>query len=102
MKQENKLDEEVLASFERDEWRSVDKLDEEKRRFANSAAAALEQGRSVNIRLTARDFADIAALAAAEGLPHESLIASVLHKYATGRLVEAPARDVRRRGKREG
>lgn len=60
----------------------------------------------MNIRLSSGDLSDIQAMALAEGVPYQTLIASLLHKYVTGRLVtgratarEKPAsRQVRRRG----
>jgi hypothetical protein len=53
----------------------------------------------VNIRLSALDLLDIQAKALEEGLPYQTLIASVLHKYVTGKLSEkvvAPADGGRR------
>lgn len=44
--------------------------------------------RRVNIRLSSADVRSIQALALREGIPHQTLIASVLHRYVTGRLVE--------------
>lgn len=43
---------------------------------------------SVNIRLSSGDLSDIQARALEEGMPYKTLIASVLHKYVTGRLTE--------------
>jgi predicted DNA binding CopG/RHH family protein len=42
----------------------------------------------INIRLSAGDLRDIQVKALQEGMPYQTLIASVLHKYATGRLAE--------------
>jgi predicted DNA binding CopG/RHH family protein len=43
----------------------------------------------VNIRISAMDLEGMQARAAEEGLPYQTLIASVLHKYASGRLVDS-------------
>jgi predicted DNA binding CopG/RHH family protein len=48
--------------------------------------------RRVNIRLSAGDLHDIQVKALEEGMPYQTLIASVLHKYVTGRLSERAAR----------
>jgi predicted DNA binding CopG/RHH family protein len=42
----------------------------------------------VNIRLSSGDLSDIQVKALEEGVPYQTLIASVLHKYVTGRLSE--------------
>jgi len=40
----------------------------------------------INIRLSSNDILNIKQIAAYEGLPYQTLIASVLHKYAAGHL----------------
>ncbi len=52
------------------------------------ASAALAKDKRVNIRISSRDLDDIQAKAAEEAIPYQTLMASVLHKYVTGRLVE--------------
>ena len=88
MDDENKLEEEILASFERDEWHSVPNLSQEIERYATYAEASLTKDKRVNIRISSRDLEDIQARAAEEGIPYQTLMASVLHKFVTGRLVE--------------
>lgn len=91
MNHERKLDEEILASFERDEWRSVPNVKEEIARYTSIASASLAKDKRVNIRISSRDLEDIQAKAAEEGIPYQTLMASILHKYVTGRLVETPS-----------
>ncbi|MDD2776572.1 MAG: hypothetical protein PHU06_11500 [Gallionella sp.] len=92
MDQEKLLEAEILASFERDEWQSVPDASGEVARFSAMAAGALVKDKRVNIRISSRDLEDIQAKAAEEAIPYQTLMASVLHKYVTGRLVETPAR----------
>ena len=92
MDKETKLEEEILASFERDEWQSVPRLKREFARYASYAEAALVKDKRVNIRISSRDLEDIQAKAAEEGLPYQTLMASVLHKFVTGRLTEPTPR----------
>jgi hypothetical protein len=47
--------------------------------------------RRVNIRLSSGDLSDIQVRALEEGVPYQTLIASVLHKYVAGRLAERDA-----------
>ncbi len=88
MDKETKLEEEILASFERGEWQPVPKTKSEIARFAAMASASLAKDKRVNIRISSRDLDDIQAKATEEAIPYQTLMASVLHKYFTGRLVE--------------
>ena len=78
---------EILAAYEKGELRSVATRDE-LARIREAARATAAKDRRVNIRLTSGDLADIQARALEEGIPYQTLIASVLHKYVSGRLVE--------------
>ncbi len=89
MNEETKLEEEILASFERGEWQCVPNLKAEMARFSSMASASLIKDKRVNIRISSRDLEDIQAKAAEEAIPYQTLMASVLHKFVTGRLVEA-------------
>ena len=52
------------------------------------AKATFRKDRRLNIRLSSKDLEAIQKRALAEGLPYQTLIASLLHKYASGRLKE--------------
>jgi predicted DNA binding CopG/RHH family protein len=91
MDKESKLEAEILASFERGEWQPVAKNKNEIARFAAMASASLIKDKRVNIRISSRDLEDIQAKAAEEAIPYQTLMASVLHKYVTGRLIEPQA-----------
>lgn len=89
---EAKYEEDILTSFEKGEWQSVPNLKDEIARYAASAAATLTKDKRINIRLSSRDLEDVQTRAAEEGMPYQTLIASVLHKYVSGRLIETPPR----------
>ena len=78
---------EVLDAFERDRLVSV-ATKAELDRFRAAARATAIKDRRVNIRLSSSDLNDIQVKALEEGVPYQTLIASVLHKYVTGRLAE--------------
>ena len=80
-------EQEVLAAFEQGRLKSVATKAELARLKAAARATAIKD-RRVNIRLSSGDLSDIQAKALEEGVPYQTLIASVLHKYATGRLAE--------------
>lgn len=56
--------------------------------FKAAARATAIKDRRVNIRLSSGDLSDIQTKALEEGIPYQTLIASVLHKYVSGRLTE--------------
>jgi len=93
---EAKYEEDLLTSFESGEWQSVPNVKDEIARYAASAAATLTKDKRINIRLSSRDLEDVQTRAAEEGMPYQTLIASILHKYVSGRLVETPLRPTMR------
>ena len=92
MKTDKEYEASILRSFERGEWKPIKNLPEEKARFRKAATETLLKNRRVNIRISAMDLEGLQARAAAEGLPYQTLMASVLHKFVSGRLVEGPTR----------
>ena len=81
---------EVLTAYERGELKSV-ATKAELAKFKAAARATAIKDRRVNIRLSSGDLSDIQVKALEEGVPYQTLIASVLHKYVTGRLSESRA-----------
>jgi predicted DNA binding CopG/RHH family protein len=81
---------EVLAAFDKGRLDSV-ATKEELATFKAAARATAIKDRRVNIRLSSGDLSDIQVKALQEGVPYQTLIASVLHKYVAGRLAERPA-----------
>jgi len=57
-------------------------------KFKAAARATALKDKRVNIRLSSGDLQDIQVKALEQGMPYQTLIASVLHKYVTGRLAE--------------
>lgn len=79
---------ELLASYEADEWQSVENVEEEVKNYSEYATATFKKDRRVNIRISSKDLEALQKRALEEGLPYQTLIASVLHKFVNGRLVE--------------
>lgn len=82
-------EQELLRSYERDEWRSVDALREERRRYQAYAIAALEEAGVVSVALPSEDLQALRRKAAEAGMSYQAFIAHILHQYVTGRLVES-------------
>ena len=87
-----RLDEEelqILRDFERGEFESLKNFKDEKRRCEEAARRTLQKDRRINIRISARDLEKIRKRAVTEGIPYQTLIASTLHKFVTGKLKDA-------------
>ncbi len=90
MSSDAQYEEELLAAYEAGKLKSVATRGELSKLRAAARATAIKD-RRVNIRLSAGDLQDIQVRALEEGMPYQTLIASVLHKYVTGRLEERKA-----------
>ncbi len=90
-KMTNRLDgeeKELLDSFDRGEWRQVADSDTEVKRYREYARSTFKKEMRVNIRMSKKDLDALQTRAMEEGIPYQTLMASVLHKYVEGRLVE--------------
>ena len=97
MNKTDKFEKEILKAYESGEFVSAKPTKEDMATFKKAAQATSLKDRRVNIRLSSTDLRDIQSRAMEEGVPYQTLIASVLHKYVSGRLVEKPSRLAARR-----
>ena len=88
MNKADKFEKELETAYGKGELVSVKPSREEKDRFKAAAQATFVKDRRVNIRLSSPDLLDIQARALEEGIPYQTLLSSVIHKYLSGRLVE--------------
>jgi predicted DNA binding CopG/RHH family protein len=82
---------ELLASLERGEWKSVPKIKEMRKNVQQAAANYLRRKKEerISIRVFGEDLERLKARAKDEGLPYQTLVTSILHKYTTGKFTEA-------------
>jgi predicted DNA binding CopG/RHH family protein len=80
----NKDEKELLNSFEKKEWKSVPNLSKRKTELKEYARETNRKNKRVNIRISERDLNELQRIAVREGLPYQTLIASILHKYVNG------------------
>lgn len=78
----------ILKSVEAGDWRSIRNKKNESERFQVYAKETFRKDRRVNIRMAGRDLEAIQKRAILEGIPYQTLMASILHKFAAGRLVD--------------
>lgn len=91
-------EQEILGAFEQGQLKSI-ATKAELAKFKAAAHATAIKDRRVNIRLASGDLSDIQVKAMEEGVPYQTLISSILHKYVTGRLAERPASAANASGK---
>ena len=83
-----KLDSEetdILDSYNRGEWISMgENLD----KYKEAAKQTFAKSHRINFRVSEKDFRSIQVKARSEGLPYQTLVSSVVHKYLSGQLKE--------------
>jgi predicted DNA binding CopG/RHH family protein len=79
---------EILEAFERGELKSVPNKEAELKRHREYAAATFRKDKRINIRISERDLRALQKRALTEGIPYQTLVLNVLHKYVEGRFVE--------------
>lgn len=74
-------DKEKLKSYELGEWKSVKDLSEQKNEYSKYARNTFLKKRRINIRISDKDLTNLKAKSLEEGIPYQSLVSSVIHKY---------------------
>ena len=96
----DKEEKKVAKSLEKDNW--ISDLDEkEKKQYEAYARYSLNKQKRINIRMSERDLKKIRAKAIEEGIPYQSLISMLIHKFNEGKLtisMNRPTKKSSRRG----
>lgn len=79
---------ELLDSYEQGEWHSTVKRKTDLTKYREIARATFRKDKRVNIRISEKDLVGIQKRALAEGIPYQTLMSSILHKYLAGTLTE--------------
>lgn len=89
----DKHEDDILADFEKGKFQSVKNVDEEMQLAKEAAKSYLKRDSRINIRISKADLNMIRRIAVQEGLPYQTLLASVIHKFAVGRLADKNKND---------
>jgi len=81
-------EQELIGMLEGAGWKSTSDLDGWKTLLSRTAADTLARDHQMSIRITKNDLDGIKLKALEEGIPYQTLVASVIHKYVTGKLTE--------------
>jgi len=85
----NKTEEsDLINSVEAGEWSSVSNLASMKERLLKAASETALKDYRINVRISKRDVEALKTKALEEGIPYQTLVTSILHKYVTGRIIE--------------
>jgi predicted DNA binding CopG/RHH family protein len=84
----NKEEKKILETVEKGHWRSVRGVKKEIRRYRDYARATVRKDKRVNIRMSEKDLVRFQKEAIEQGLPYQTLVSSVLHRYINGRLID--------------
>ncbi|MCB1057948.1 MAG: antitoxin [Acidobacteria bacterium] len=79
---------EILEAYEEGSLEKAVLTAEEIEAYRAAARAVSRKAERVNIRMSSADLRELKIRAMSEGMPYQTLMASVLHKYLAGRLVE--------------
>ena len=84
MKYLDKEEKDLIESYENGEWIAVKKKNYKV--YLKAAKESISKNKRINIRLTSKDYHDIQVKAIEEGIPYQTLISSLIHKYNKGEL----------------
>ena len=84
MKYIDKEEKELMESYKKGEWKPLKKKD--RKEYVKAAKESMTKSKRINIRLTAKDYYDIQVKAFEEGIPYQTLISSIIHKYNKGEI----------------
>ena len=83
-----KEEKEIVKDFENGEWVPVANLPRRRKALMQFARDTLRKDKRLNIRISERDLVELQRKAVREGLPYQTFVASIIHKFITGQLVE--------------
>jgi predicted DNA binding CopG/RHH family protein len=83
-----KEEKEIVKSFEKGEWVSEPDLSRRRKELMRYARNTLKKDKRLNIRISERDLTELQRKALREGLPYQTFVSSIIHKFINGTLVE--------------
>lgn len=84
----DKEEQALSKSIEKGEWKSVADLEEERKTSKEYAKATFAKNQRMNIRIAQRDLDALKIRSLEEGIPYQTLVSSIIHKYLSGTLVD--------------
>jgi len=85
----DKEEKDLIKSIESGKWSTVKGFEDYKKHLRDTARKTMLKDRRMNLRISSRDLNRLKARALEEGMPYQTLISSILHKYVNGKLKES-------------
>jgi len=85
MQKNDDSEEDILRSYEQDEWRSVEEFKKLKEKFETYARNTSNKNKRINIRISESDLNRLKAKSLEEGIPYQTLVSSLIHRYVSGK-----------------
>ncbi|VAX05100.1 hypothetical protein MNBD_GAMMA20-2462 [hydrothermal vent metagenome] len=79
---------EILKAFEAGKLKKSKNSKRQIKQHMEAAKATFKKDARINIRLSSRDLRSLQAKALMEGMPYQTLVSSILHKFIDGQLVD--------------
>lgn len=79
----------ILDSFEKGEWVPAKNLAKRKAELMRYARNTFKKDKRLNIRISERDLIELQKKAVNEGLPYQTYVSSIIHKFVSGKLINA-------------
>ena len=84
----DKEEEDLMKSITQEEWQPVKNFEQESEKAVQAARNTLKKEKRINLRLSQKDYYQIQIRAIEEGIPYQTLISSIVHKYLNGSLLQ--------------
>lgn len=84
----NKEEKEIIEAYEKGVFKPISNVKKQINQYREYAKSTLQKNKRINIRISERDLIHIQMKAIEEGLPYQTLITSILHKYANDKIKE--------------
>ena len=81
-------DKSLMKSIENDEWISVKNKNTILKKLKDTARNTILKDQRMNVRISKRDLVNLKAKALEEGIPYQTLVTSIIHKYINGNFRE--------------
>ena len=84
----DKSEQTLVHEIEKNEWKSVSDKTHYLKKLKFAARTTMLKDKRMNIRIAGKDMELLKTKALEEGIPYQTLVSSVLHKFVTGKLIE--------------
>jgi len=84
----DKEEKEIVETYKQGEWKSTPHFEERKEELSEYARNTLKKNKRLNIRISEKDLRELQRRAIHEGIPYQTYISSILHKFVNGYFVE--------------